>query len=80
MKQLQEHYSSFDSKQSTDYESLLAWIEELSMLNELDEVPIISDPKKALDQLPPGKATKSDEIPPDRIKQCQTAILKPIYY
>ena len=79
MERWKEHYSDLYSRQSTVSESALAAMEQLSILHELDEVPTISDLKKAIDQLAPGKAPGSDEIPPDLIKQCQTVLLKPIY-
>ncbi|XP_047486851.1 uncharacterized protein LOC125037704 [Penaeus chinensis] len=74
-----EHYSVLYSRQSTVSESALAAMEQLSVLHELDEMPTISELSKAIDQLAPGKAPGSDEIPPDLIKQCQTVLLKPIY-
>ena len=74
-----EHYSDLYSRQSTVSESALAAMGQLSTLHELDEVPTISDLKKAIDQLAPGKAPGSDEIPPELVKQCQTVLLNPIY-
>ncbi|XP_047500203.1 uncharacterized protein LOC125046469 [Penaeus chinensis] len=79
MDRWKEHYSALYSRQSTVSESALAAMEQLSVLHELDEMPTISEPSKAIDQLAPGKAPGSDEIPPDLIKQCQTVLLKPIY-
>ncbi|XP_047490986.1 uncharacterized protein LOC125040474 [Penaeus chinensis] len=64
-----EHYSVLYSRQSTVSESALAAMEQLSVLHELDEMPTISELSKAIDQLAPGKAPGSDEIPPDLIKQ-----------
>ncbi|XP_047490815.1 uncharacterized protein LOC125040304 [Penaeus chinensis] len=64
-----EHYSVLYSRQSTVSESALAVMEQLSVLHELDEMPTISELSKAIDQLAPGKAPGSDEIPPDLIKQ-----------
>ncbi|XP_047472864.1 uncharacterized protein LOC125027771 [Penaeus chinensis] len=64
-----EHYSVLYSRQSTVSESAVAAMEQLGVLHELDEMPTISELSKAIDQLAPGKAPGSDEIPPDLIKQ-----------
>ena len=79
MDRWKEHYSSLYATPSTVSESAIAAIEQCEVLHELDEMPTISELSKAIDRLAPGKAPGSDEIPPDLIKKCQTALLKPIY-
>ncbi|XP_047494975.1 uncharacterized protein LOC125043065 [Penaeus chinensis] len=69
-----EHYSVLYSRQSSVSESALAAMEQLSVLHELDEMPTISELSKAIDQLAPGKAPGSDEIPPDLIKQSTSIV------
>ena len=79
MDRWKEHYSDLYTRTSEVSESALAAMEQLSVLHELDELPTISELNKAIDQIAPGKAPGSDEIPPDLIKQCKTVLLKPIY-
>ena len=74
-----EHFSELYSKPSEVSNSAFSAIEQLSVLHELDELPTISDLEKALDRLAPGKSPGEDEITPDLIKRCKTALLKPIY-
>ena len=79
MDRWKEHYSNLYSRPSTVSESALSAMEQFTVMHELDELPTLSELSKAIDQLAPGKAPGSDEIPPDLIKQCQTVLLKPIY-
>ena len=79
MDRWKEHLSDLYARTSTVSESALAAMEQLSILHELDDLPTVSELKKAVDQLAPGKAPGSDEIPPDLIKQCKTVLLKPLY-
>ena len=79
MDRWKEHYSDLYSRPSTFSESALATIEQLSVLHELDEMPTITEVNIAIDQLAPGKAPGSDQIPPDLIKQCKTVLLGPLY-
>ena len=80
MDRWKEHYSSLYATPSTVSESALAAVQQREVLHELDEMPTISELSKAIDRLTPGKAPGSDEIPPDLIKKCQTALLKPGHY
>ena len=42
-------------------------------------MPTVTEVNRAIDQLAPGKAPGSDQIPLDLIKQCKTVLLDPIY-
>ena len=79
MDRWKEHYSDLYARPSYVSESALAAMQQLDTLYELHKMPTISELSKTIDQLVPGIAPISDEIPPDLIKQCQTVLRKHIH-
>lgn len=74
-----EHYSDLYSRQNTVSPSALDAMECLPTINELDAEPTLDELSKAIDSLAAGKAPGSDGIPPDLIKHCKTALLRPLH-
>ena len=70
-----EYYSNFYFRQNTVSQNALDSLECLQTMGELDAVPSIDELKIAIDHLTNGKAPGSDNIPPDLIKTCKSALL-----
>lgn len=73
-----EHYSDLYSRENTVAHSALDAIESMPVMDELDTEPSINELKKAIDSLAMRKAPGTDNIPPDLIKHCKTALLQPL--
>ena len=74
-----EHYSNLYSRLNTVSLNALDSLESLQTIDELDAVPSIEDLNVAIDHLTNGKAPGSDNIPPDLIKKCKSALLLPLH-
>ena len=70
-----EHYSDLYSRKNIVSPSALDAVECLPTMEELDTEPTLEELSKAFDRLTSGKATGSDEIPPDLLKHCKTTLL-----
>ena len=74
-----EHYSKLYSRQNTVTASALEAVECLPTMEERDCDPTIDELSKAIDSLSAGKAPGMDDIPPDLLKHCKTALLAPLH-
>ena len=72
-------YSKLYSRQNTVSQNALDSLECLQTMDELDAVPSIDELNIAIDYLTNGKTPGSDNIPPDLIKTCNSALLLPLH-
>ena len=70
--------SELYSRETLVTETALNFIEDLSVMDELDALPTIEELSKAIDALSSGKAPGSDGIPPEVIKCGKSTLLKPL--
>ena len=79
--QMEIWVSNICSRQNTVSQNALDSLERLQTMDELvlDDVPSIDDLIIAIDHLTNGKTPGSDNIPPDLIKTCKTALLLPLH-
>ena len=73
-----EHYSNLCSCQNTVSRNALDSLQCLQTMVELDSVPCIEKHNIAIHHLTNDKVSGSDNIPPDLIKTCKSALLLPI--
>lgn len=59
-----EHYASLYSRESITSDAILEVVERLTVMNELDESPSVTEISKAIDRLPTGKAQCPNGIRP----------------
>ena len=70
-----KHYSNLYSRQKTVSQNALDSLECHQTMDELDSVPNIKELSSAINHLTNGKSAGSDNIPPDLIKTCRSALL-----
>ena len=69
------HYSNLYSRQKTVSQNALDSLECHQTMDELDSVPNIKELSSAINHLTNGKSAGSDNIQPDLIKTCRSALL-----
>ena len=77
MKRWVKQYLELYSKETSLSQEALDVIHVLPVMEELDAIPTMSELEKAIDSLKSKKAPASDSIPPEVIKQGNTALLEP---
>ena len=71
--------SNLCSRQNTVSKNTFGSLECLQTMDELDSVPCIEELNIVIDNLTNGKAPGSDNVPPDLINTCKSALLLPLH-
>ncbi|CAE1309811.1 unnamed protein product [Acanthosepion pharaonis] len=73
-----EHYSDLYSRQNVVTTATLDVFKCLTVMEDFDTEPTTEELNKTINSFASGNATGSDEIPPDLIGHCKTALLLPL--
>ena len=79
LKRWTEHYLELYSTENTITQEALNNIPQLSVMNNLDELPSIEEFEEAYDHLAKGKSPGKDNIPPEVIIEGKPVLLQPLY-